>query len=279
MVISFARSKISVCGKISPKISQKQIRSNSNLQNWCNTNGLSPFWVLQLFQKNTKRKVINSTYNEDEDSYFGTIVEIQECWNIQIEGSVKVWNPGFYRVVWRIKLLPDYLDLSPLRFLTKVFDSEIKKPKFTNDEIFEAESVDSEFLVYTWNINNPQINDPQINDPQDQQLPNLLPMEDLNEKNINILENLNNKYFINHDNLIDSLRYWEVPFPVNSWFDLLIGFIEVKNHHNTVCFALSNSSTGFKYGLRLDYVALYPVSKAEYEIRNLFHPGPLLFKW
>jgi hypothetical protein len=66
------------------------------------------------------------------------------------------------------------------------------------------------------------------------------------------------------------------PFPTGEWFDFLAGFLHVQNPHDAVCFAVTNFSVGYKYGLLIDYVALVPITEAEFSNQDQFPLGPML---
>eukprot|EP01124_Arcella_intermedia_P010687 TRINITY_DN17211_c0_g1_i1.p2 TRINITY_DN17211_c0_g1~~TRINITY_DN17211_c0_g1_i1.p2 ORF type:complete len:108 (+),score=38.13 TRINITY_DN17211_c0_g1_i1:612-935(+) len=49
--------------------------------------------------------------------------------------------------------------------------------------------------------------------------------------------------------------------PLKTWFDLHVGEIEINNDDTEVFFGVFQDSLDWKYGLKIDYVALTPISK------------------
>lgn len=331
---AYCRSRVSPAGSMNGEVTQKHIRRSPKLQKWADVHGLRPFWVAQLFHTSTQgQRTIVARHAFDESSHFKQVLEIRRCWNIQVEGAIRVWHPGYYRVVWRFKLAPDYEDIGPLALLCKVGPSHLAKHlltikeremenhremSWTEDEIVNPMQLPGSYERYVWQPPNPlpmlppneeeaavHPNDRPFGAPEpvarqqddgfgfavQQELfelrnriaaangggnapeaqnaaphvpavpapaapPNALPPLDPQNPIPQPLDN--------------------APFPVGEWFDVLAGFVHVQNPHDAVCFALTNFSVGYKYGLFVDYVALFPITQHEYENRNCFSLGPML---
>lgn len=346
LFIAYFRSRASSTGSLTPTINDKHVRKSPTLQKWAQLHGLKPFYVTQLFHtSNVGHRTVCASHVADEDAYFGQVLEIKRCWNIQIEGAMRVWLPGYYRVVWRLKLAHDHLDLGPLHFLSKVVESdpiktllmdaeraELSRKELTwdEDELESPITMPGSHTHYIWEFANPEAmqqpdpvalaqhpndrpfgapepapqpapiafgveaqqelfelrnrllaqdqvvnNNPhnqrppqaaadnqgaaQNAEPQDGDMPGLMPAEPDGD-----------------DGHFNAPRRNGGPFPVDRWFSLLSGFVQIKNPHDAVCFAITNFAIGYKYGLMVDYVSLVPVTKREYELRDEFNLGPLL---
>lgn len=346
--VALYRSKISATGCLTPTLNHKHVRRSPKLQRWAAVHGLKPFYATQLFHTSSVGvRTVTATYIVDEDAYFGQVMEIRRSWLLQIEGAARVWDAGFYRVVWRIKLAPDYEDLGPLHFITKVVESDPMRTLLTPDEqdkldrkelVFSEEELEANSLLthakvhethtpggvhYIWYPPNPgplQEPDPVLANmhPNDRPFGAPEPVAAPEPEGFGFqvqqqLFQLRNRLNAGANNdaarpIIDPqaaaaalaapqpqppngqqqeppadeptnpARRNDGPFPVNQWFDLLAGFIQVKNPHDGVCFAITNVDFGYKYGLFIDYVALVPVTRKEFEHRDSFPLGPILME-
>jgi len=168
---AFCRSLVSPAGNVSVDLTHKHVRRSEKLRRWSKIHGLHPFYVAQLFHTSTQgQRTIVARYVSDETAHFSQVLEIRRCWNIQVEGAVRVWRAGYYRVVWRIKLAPDYEDIGPLTLLSKVSpsnpakhlltpmeaDMESKRElSWTEDEIVNPLQLPGSFTRYVWQPPNP----------------------------------------------------------------------------------------------------------------------------
>lgn len=335
----YARSRISTCGAISRTVWAKHVRKSEKLKRWAETHGLKPFFSMQNGHTSTAgHRMLVSKHEMDYSSHFGQVLHLSRCWNIQVEGSVRVFLPGYFKVVFRLKLAPDYEDIGPLNFLSKVIyadpidhllsDAEkAGKYGWTEDEISSPIRAEGTHIHFIWNPPNPapianaaqnpiaamHVNDRPFGapDPAQQREDDGFGVDALRD----IFE-LNNRIRARQQveaeargpvpNLVEPQPDDEPPqiafdddvmpdlvpmadveaapprmdassaFPVDEYFDLLSGFIHVPHAGDRVCFAITNFTVGFKYGLYIDYVSLVPVTKAEYDLRNAFPVGPML---
>lgn len=349
MYALYARSRISPCGSLSQTVMDKHVRRNKRLKVWAYKRGLGPFYVAQLYHTSTQGpRTIVAKHSIDDSSHFGTVLEMRRCWNIQVEGATRAFGSGYFKVVWRLRLAPDYEDLGPLHFLCKVeladealhlLTEEERRKKdrselsWSEDELVHPLRLDGSRLHFIWNPPNPMPVAPPDQQPHAGVHPNDRPFgapepqvqrEDGGfgiDAMRGILE-LHNRIRGHADaavaaiadrNNLGNFGNGQMPnpaeprvpnfgeddgppglipvdqnqddrpttdssaaFPVNEWFDLLTGFIHVPQPQDAVCFALTNFTIGFKYGLFIDYVALVPVSKFEFDNRDSFPLGPLL---
>ena len=338
----YARSRISASGALSRAILAKQIRKSERLKRWMERHGLEPFFCLQFGHlSNQLPRMIVAKYEMDYSSHFGQVLHINRAMYIQVEGSARVFLPGFYKVVFRLKLAPDYEDIGPLNFLTKVIYADPgehllsereKKLKYSwaEDEVIAPLRADGTHIHFIWNPPNPapivdpaqnplaamHVNDRPFGAPDPlqqreddgfgidalrniQELNNRIRQRQMQEEAQGrgpILPNPNFQQAGNddpapipfEDELMPALEPIgdgappgprvdsSAAFPVDEYFDLLSGFIHVPQAGDRVCFAITNFTNGFKYGIYIDYAALVPITKAEYDLRHSFPTGPML---
>jgi hypothetical protein len=321
--IAYCRSRISPVGSLSPEIRLKHVRRSEALQKWAKLHGLSPFYVAQLWHTSTHGpRTIVSKYTYDEESYYGQVLELRRCWNIQVEGAARVWRAGYYRLVWRLKLAKDYEDLGPLQFLCKVVESnamkhllpeeEVEKVNrqelsWTEEELVSPLRISGSHTVYVWNPPNPlPMLPPNPQDlavhPNDRPFGAPEPAAQPQDDGFGLAAQ--QQLFQLHNRILQAqgqaqpapalpaaqaaplapndpappapLEHTNAPFPVGEWFDLLAGFIHVPHAHDAVCFAMTNFTIGYKYGLMIDYVALLPITESEFNRQNRFPLGPML---
>lgn len=327
---AFYRSRVSPVGYLSPKISAKHVRRSSSLQRFAKVHGIRPFYVVQLFHTSTHGpKTIVAKHSLDETSHYGQVLELRRCWNIQVEGSVRVWRPGYYRVVWRLKLATDYEDLGPLSFLTKVVTSyelkhlldeteaekiDVEECTWKEEEIVSPVSILGSHTVYVWNPPNPlPLQPPNPQDmavhPNDRPFGAPEPEAQPQDDGFGLIAQQN--LFQLHNRILQAQgaaapperghapaapqapqeaapqapqdpangnSAENAPFPIGEWFDLCAGFIHVPQAHDAVCFALTNFTIGYKYGLMIDYVALVPTTEREFKFQERFPLGPVLIE-
>jgi hypothetical protein len=321
LCIAYCRSRVSCAGNVSRKIEDKHVRKSESLKRWAKVHGVAPFYVAQLWNTSTVgQRTVCAKLTEEEDSYFSKVLEIRRCWNIQIEGAVRVPVAGFYRVTWRVKLAPDYEDVGPLSFLSKVVErysgsdllSEKERTELDRKELAWDESelamprtfIDGSYTYYVWSPTNPVPAQP-ANAAVVPVHPNDRPFG-APEQQANDAEpegfgfQVQQQLFLLRNRLGDQNQpppnlppapaapapapapagpvsaTQIAPFPVNEWFSILTGFIEVKNPYDAVCFAITNFSMGYKYGFFFDHATLTPVTKREFDNRDQFVTGPML---
>lgn len=336
----YARSRVSATGAVSKSVLAKHVRKSERLRRWTDSHALKPFFSLQNGHTSTVGpRMIVSKHDIDYSSHFGQVLHLNRCSNIQVEGSARVFLPGYFKVVFRLKLAPDYEDIGPLNFLAKVIYADpidhllsdmekSRKYAWTEDEIITPIRADGTHIHFIWNPPNPapianavqnpiaamHVNDRPFGalDPAQQRQDDgfgVDALRDIFELNNRIRERLRREAEaggarmddeLERDNAdeppqnnvdddlmpeLEPMAEEEAPrpqmdasaaFPIDEYFDFLAGFIHVPQAGDYVCFALTNFTLGFKYGLYLDYVALVPVAKAEYDLRHAFPLGPML---
>lgn len=235
----------------------KRARKDPICIRWAERNGIKPFFVLHLFYKSQKTRRTEAKYTDDIDSYFGKVLEICEMFRIQIEGQIMIRYPSLYKVIWRVKVSVDYLDLGPLSFIVRIAKDGEKCIPF---DAFETLQSDNDQSVYTWVVENQVQQDVQRQEQMRQ-------MEDnMRAWNINNVDQVIDQVNINNE------QTPKKEFPLGKWFDVVVGKINIESPNSIVFLSLINTAPAWKYGLWIDYVAVVPITKEEYD--NLKY-GPI----
>lgn len=254
LYIALVRSKVSPTDILWPHMKGKRARRDPLCIEWAKSNNVKPFFVLHLFYK-SQRRITEAKYTEDSESYFGKVLEICEMFRIQIEGQTIVRYPGLYKIVWRLKISDDYLDLGPLSFITRI--SKTGETSIPFDTYETLESNDDQH-VYTWVVENQVQQNRQV-------IENRRRIEE-NLRAWNIEGNMMNN---NNDQIVE-LNAQDQPekkreFPLNKWFDVVVGKQIFESPNTLVFLSLINTSPAWKYGLWIDYVSIVPIHENEYK--------------
>eukprot|EP00029_Vermamoeba_vermiformis_P014314 TRINITY_DN9434_c0_g1_i1.p1 TRINITY_DN9434_c0_g1~~TRINITY_DN9434_c0_g1_i1.p1 ORF type:complete len:310 (-),score=12.85 TRINITY_DN9434_c0_g1_i1:144-1073(-) len=156
LYIQLARAKISLLGMASPNgaIKLHKIKDEfkrTRQQRVAETSGIRSFYVLLYHHTNATRKVAAYAV-DDAASYYGKVLHFNEVNKLLAEGTAKVWIPGPYKVVWRIKLAPDY-GLGAIEFTTKVLNKPDEEAFYDGDEEEEDRENDDSFQQFIWLVN------------------------------------------------------------------------------------------------------------------------------
>lgn len=105
-------------------------RNSPPIQSFMEANQLFPSWILHLGLKSARTHRIQAQLTVDESSYFGSVVNFEEITLLSLIGRTVVRSPGYYQVVWRLRLDSQY-DLGTTSFgygVTELPKREFGKP-------------------------------------------------------------------------------------------------------------------------------------------------------
>lgn len=247
LYISFTRSRISPLGIFKPDMKPKDIRHDASLSKWAKRNFLNPFYVLHLYHRSARTRRIEAKYTKDSSSYYKRVLEICEIFILLIEGQCLVRFPGYYKVVWRMKIANDYIDLNELTFITRIAQKGEKCiPYHVYENPLPEEGVQT---VYTYIIPNPPpepVRAPEVG-PIDPLLIGMMPANPIQP--------------VEQDPIPNQAPTSHVR---ERWFEVVVGHIQIDQPNTPVFLTLVNMNPAWKYGLFIDYVQIVPIHEKEY---------------
>jgi hypothetical protein len=156
LYIQLARAKVSLLGMASPNGTNKVHKikdefKRNRQQRVMETSGIRPFYVLLYHHTNATRKLAAYAI-DDAASYYGKVLHFNEVNNLLAEGTTKVWIPGAYKVIWRIKLAQDY-GLGAVEFTTKALNNPDEEAFYDEDEDEDERENNDSFQQFIWLVN------------------------------------------------------------------------------------------------------------------------------